>query len=179
MKLKWRSKPPTLPPFGEPISPSFSQFSRYKNFVSSAHHNTGMQAKFYYDQSGSSACCEWLSSDGFESYPSVIHGGVAFSLLDELMGHAVYAKHKKIGITLRACSQWKSPIRTGDIIKGHAKANWRIGQWVGMSAYLINAKGSVILKGKATFFLPKKKQLQYLAGSVSLPDNVLAHCYDS
>ena len=62
---------------------------------------------------------DWELSSGFsigpqhESYPSVVHGGIAATVLDELMGNALAICRRRLCFTTGLRTRFIEPLRTG------------------------------------------------------------------
>jgi acyl-coenzyme A thioesterase PaaI-like protein len=80
-------------------------------YVCGQANGMGLQVPFVRDgESGSSA--QYTARSEHEGWPGVLHGGITFSLLDESLGWALYFQGMR-GVTARAETQFKKPIRTG------------------------------------------------------------------
>jgi acyl-coenzyme A thioesterase PaaI-like protein len=87
-------------------------------FVCGQANARGMRLPFVREGAcGSSA--QYTARAEHEGWPGVLHGGITFSLLDEALAWAVFFQGMR-GVTARAQTQFKKPIRTGTplIIRG-------------------------------------------------------------
>jgi acyl-coenzyme A thioesterase PaaI-like protein len=74
----------------------------------------GLRIPFVRDgEHGSSASYEARAEH--EGWPGVLHGGITFSLMDESLAWALYFQGIR-GVTARAQTQFKKPIRTGTLL---------------------------------------------------------------
>lgn len=172
--LKRRKMP--LPKFGAAITPPGGDYHGYRGFVSSTRNEWGMQAKFFIDERTGGACCTWTALPHFESFPSLIHGGIGFSLLDELMGHAVYVQCGHIGVTAKAKTKWLGALRTSSEINGSAVVVRKLWRLVKVKGWILDDKGKILISSSAVFYLPSRKQMNQILNDPNIPEETLQSC---
>lgn len=165
------------PVFGKEIqAPGGDDCLRYRGYVSSKSNPIGLRANFYEDEKHGGAACRWKSSENFESYPTIIHGGVAYSLMDELLGHAVYAQCNTFGVTMRTTTHYHRPLKSGLEVTGRATVTRRFNRFLTVKGYLFNEQNRVTMAMSATFYIPTKSQFKRVMGDAQLPKETIPFC---
>jgi acyl-coenzyme A thioesterase PaaI-like protein len=80
-----------------PIRPPWVGTPRHHCFGCAPHNPAGLAMKMVED--GNRLTCEFSLTHLHESYPGMIHGGVAAALLDELMGNVLVHHERKVCFT--------------------------------------------------------------------------------
>ena len=87
---------------------------RYPNcFVCGEKNQSGLRARFYWD--GHEARTTVVTTDAFEGYRGILHGGVISSLLDEVMIKAVLAQEHFV-VTAEMSVRFLQPARVGETL---------------------------------------------------------------
>lgn len=176
-RIRRRSKPLSLPIFGDPIiAPGGDECGHYNGYASSQNNALGLKAEYFYDLKHGGAAFKWYSRAAFESYPSVIHGGVTFALLDEALGHAVYAQCKTFGLTIKTNTRWHRVLKSGVQITGRAKVTKRFWRLLTVEGLIFNEKGKLAADCKAFFYIPSKEQFNRVIDLSSLPKETQSFC---
>lgn len=176
-KLRLPRKRISLPVFGDPLLLPGGDYHGYRGFVSSSKNERGMQAQFFVDQLTGGACCHWRPSPCFESYPSLIHGGIGFALVDEVMGHAVWAQCGFLGMTAKASTKWAGVVRTDSYVIGKAQVKRRIWRFVAVKGWALDESGKILVASSSIFYLPSQTQLRRILGDPNIPEKTLNSCY--
>jgi acyl-coenzyme A thioesterase PaaI-like protein len=71
----------------------------------------GLKASFY-ELENKELVCVFKPSDGHQSYPGRLHGGITTALLDETIGRAIMMHHRDMlwGVTVEFTTKFKKPI---------------------------------------------------------------------
>jgi len=71
----------------------------------------GIKASFY-ELENKELVCVFKPSDGHQSYPGRLHGGITTALLDETIGRAIMMRYKEMlwGVTVGFTTKFKKPI---------------------------------------------------------------------
>lgn len=86
--------------------------SRTKHcYVCGAENPSGLQIPFRPDGDGGSVAT-YAAKPEHQGWPGVLHGGLAFSLMDEALGWALYFQGLA-GVTARVEARFRQPIRIG------------------------------------------------------------------
>ncbi|ADD66900.1 thioesterase superfamily protein [Denitrovibrio acetiphilus DSM 12809] len=89
-------------------------------FVCGINNNHSLKAKFYHIGNGT-LIAEFNAMDQHQSYPGVLHGGIAAAILDETMGRTILSIDENLwGVTIDLNMKYRKPLPTGD--KLYAKA---------------------------------------------------------
>lgn len=83
-------------------------------FVCGQANKSGLQIPFVRDGEQGS-CARYTARPEHDGWPGVLHGGVTFSLMDEALGWALFFQGLR-GVTARAETQFKRPIRAGTAV---------------------------------------------------------------
>lgn len=176
-QLRIREKRVALPEFGDPIiAPGGDECQHYNGYASAQDNEFGLQARFHHDTRHGGSAFRWQSRPVFESYPTVIHGGVIFSLLDEALGHAVYAQCRTFGLTIGTTTTWYRVIKSGTTITGRAKVVRRFWRLLAVEGYVFNEKGKVAASCMGIFFIPSRAQFRRVIDVASLPAQTAEFC---
>jgi acyl-coenzyme A thioesterase PaaI-like protein len=68
--------------------------------------------KLVFHRDGDRVVSEYTPTELFQGFPSIVHGGVACVLLDELMAWTLWASLGKLGFTQELQVFYKHPLRT-------------------------------------------------------------------
>src|SRR6266702_4011443 len=64
-------------------------------------------------ESGDGLACSFALTRLHESYPGIIHGGIAATILDELMGNLLALREQRFCLTVGLRVRFLAPLRTG------------------------------------------------------------------
>ncbi len=79
-------------------------------FVCGNENSLGFQAQFYEMENGQLVCLVTPRPE-YQSYPGRLHGGIASTLLDEVMGRAIMIAHPDVwGVTTDMTLQYRRPV---------------------------------------------------------------------
>lgn len=176
-RFRIREKKVELPVFGDPIiAPGGDECQHYNGYASAQDNKLGLQATFHHDVKHGGSAFRWQSRSVFESYPTVIHGGVIFSLLDEALGHAVYAQCRTFGLTIGTNTKWYRVVKSGTCITGRAKVVRRFWRLLSVEGFVFNEKGKVAASCNGIFYVPSKAQFRRVIDVANLPAQTVEFC---
>ena len=82
----------------------------YNCFGCSPTNTIGLRLEFY--ENGDFVETTWSPSRQYEGYPSVIHGGILSSLIDETAAWTMYIKARRAGVTSRINVRYRKPVES-------------------------------------------------------------------
>jgi len=83
-------------------------------FVCGDQNVNGLKARFFYD--GDQAVASIVAESGFEGYRGILHGGIIYSMLDEVMIKALLADGI-YAVTAEMTIRYHSPVSTGQELR--------------------------------------------------------------
>jgi acyl-coenzyme A thioesterase PaaI-like protein len=111
----------------------------------------GLKLTFYTAEDGG-VWCNWTPSRVNEGYDGIAHGGIITTVLDEVMGWAVY--HQKIwAVTGKIAVSFRKPVVIGEPTRAAARVVAENGRRITITADLHRASNGVLLaEAEAIFF---------------------------
>jgi uncharacterized protein (TIGR00369 family) len=83
-------------------------------FVCGIKNHHSLKAKFYHIGEGT-LIAEFNALDQHQSYPGVLHGGIAAAILDETMGRTILSIDENLwGVTIELNIKYRKPLPTGE-----------------------------------------------------------------
>jgi acyl-coenzyme A thioesterase PaaI-like protein len=82
-------------------------------------HPHGFRLRF--DEEGDEVVTRFVPGDLHQGAPGVMHGGLVFSLADELAAWVIIARLGKFGFTARFAGKFQKPTRMGVALVGRAR----------------------------------------------------------
>ena len=91
-------------------------FERNANhcFVCGPQNTSGLQVRFALDPEGFCRAC-WTSTTDYMGYDGVTHGGILFSLLDDVMANLFFLQGE-ICVTAKAEVRFRNPLQIGETV---------------------------------------------------------------
>ncbi len=172
---RWRSKRQPLP---EPTTPLLSQGARLaqaQGFVSALGNSRGLKVDVCHDRHGG-VSCRWQVGEGLEGFPELLHGGVSFSILDELLASAIVADQSVFALTLRTRAQYYRPIKTGTVILARARVRSRLWRLVSATADMVDEQGRLLMRLDGCFYIPTPRQFADLANVEAIAPQWRSFC---
>src|SRR5438477_3831018 len=84
-KRRW----PRRPVLGADVPLPWASFEDHRCFGCSAHNEPGLKLRFQ-EADGWDLACVWRPDEHLTNYPGMVHGGIAVTVLDELVGQAIF-----------------------------------------------------------------------------------------
>lgn len=125
----------------------------YQNcFICGKDNPIGLKLDFEYpgDDSAKASFCV---SELYEGYPSVVHGGILSSLLDEVMAKAVIHSGK-IAFTAKLTVSFRRPLAPGKQVQLHGWINEAKSRTLHTRAELKDSDG-IYAEAEAVFVVPR------------------------
>ena len=92
------------------IENPFVNLDGYICFGCSPENHHGLQMEFFED--GDSVVCFWEPKHHLQGYLNVLHGGIQFTLMDEIASWIIHVKLKTAGVTSKINSSLLKPVYT-------------------------------------------------------------------
>jgi len=90
-------------------------------FVCGLENPHSLKTKFY-ALDKETLVAQFNSIDEHQSYPGVLHGGIAAAILDETMGRVILCENSELwGVTIELNLKYRKPLPTGEILYARAK----------------------------------------------------------
>lgn len=178
--IKWlykkRARFPCVPELTEEIVADWFGHQMHVCFVCSPTIRHGLNLKFFQTNQGGAAC-RWQAKEGFENYPGMIHGGITTTILDELLGFAIYHETGTFAVSIKAKVRWHKPMKVGDNIIGWARIKSSYKQYFKVEGFLYHENGDCIQTMSGLYCTPNVSLFRRLTGIGKIPDDFLAHFY--
>ena len=108
----------------------------------------GLHIEFVHDSDGVRA--NWTPSEGWESFPGIIHGGVITAVLDEAMSKAIIARDWQ-ALTAELRVRFHGRVSPGDTLQVRGWTKDRRKRRIRAEAVLTTEKGQELAHAWATF----------------------------
>ena len=116
----------------------------------------GLKLTFYED--GEHVWAPWTPKREHQGYEGIVHGGLITTVLDEVMGWAIYVR-KLWAVTGSINVRFRKPVRVGDELTCRAWVASVTGRKVDVRAQLIReSDGQVLADGTAIFVRVSEEQ---------------------
>lgn len=165
LKPKW-PKPPAL---GAPVSLRFEGLEQHRCFGCSHNNPIGLKLSFHHAD-GWGLACAWKAEGYLENYPGMVHGGIVATVLDEIIGQALFHEIGHLPVSISAKVEWFKPVKIGDALTAAARMTSRYGALYSAEAFLFRADGKVAAKARGRYYTPALEQFRRMAELDSLPD---------
>lgn len=124
-----------------------------KCFVCGDQNPNGLKAKFFARDDGS-VISEIVADYRFQGYKDIIHGGVVFSMLDEVMVKAVLARGI-FALTAEMKIKFRLPVKVGDKIVFTGTVTSTSHHLYRTIGEAVNQRGEVVATANATYLEAK------------------------
>jgi uncharacterized protein (TIGR00369 family) len=153
---------PVMPTFLNQIELPWLHWDRVKCFGCHQSHPFGLKTKFYETPQGGIAT-EWSSSEDYEGFPGMLHGGILMALIDEVMGHAVFQECGHLAVSLKLETEFIKAIQSGEKIVGWGKVTKQVSRLSYVEGYLFKQDGKVAIKATGLYYFPTEKQFKRMS----------------
>lgn len=121
--------------------------SRYC-FACGVDNTCGLGMTFYEVGAGR-VLAEYSVPDIYQGFPGVVHGGIVFTMLDEVLGRVtMVGDHTKFAMTAKVEVRFRKPVPIGEPLQIHGKVDRKRGRFSFASAELRLPDGSVAAEAK-------------------------------
>lgn len=160
---------PTKPELGQRVQLKFEGRVDHRCFGCSPHNPVGLQLAFFEADEWDLAC-RWEPRDGYENYPGLIHGGLVFSVLDELLGAAIFHRVGHLPVSLDANVNWFKAARMGRQFTGAARIHSRYKSFLSAEAFVFRDDGKVAARLEGKYYMPPFSQFSRITELEALPE---------
>ena len=116
----------------------------------------GLKLSFYED--GDQVWAPWAPAREHQGYEGIVHGGLISTVLDEVMGWAIYIR-KLWAVTGTMNVRFRKPVRVGDALTARAWVESVTGRKVDVRAQLVrDGDGQVLADATALFIRVSEAQ---------------------
>jgi uncharacterized protein (TIGR00369 family) len=164
-----RPRWPRPPALGEPVDLPFARLEGHNCFACSGHNPAGLQLAFHQAE-GWALACRWQVTARFENYPGMLHGGIAATILDEIIGQAIFRQEGHLPVSLTANVAWCKPVNVGDTVIAAARLTDRLGGLYVAEAFLFRPDGKVAASARGRYYTPPLAQFQRMAELDQVPE---------
>ncbi|MGE0078190.1 MAG: PaaI family thioesterase [Bacteroidales bacterium] len=88
----------------------FTKHPEHKCFCCSTHNPIGLNLTFWHNEEEQSVETMWLPHEFYQGYPSVLHGGIQSTLMDEVASWSIYMLLKTAGVTAKLDVSFRKPV---------------------------------------------------------------------
>lgn len=128
----------------------------------------GLKMTFFED--GEQVWAPWTPLREHQGYEGIVHGGLITTVLDEVMGWAIYVR-KLWAVTGTINVRFRKPVRVGDDLVARAWVESIAGRKVEVRATLAHAEtGEVLSEGSAIFIRVSEDQAAQWQGRYFEPE---------
>jgi uncharacterized protein (TIGR00369 family) len=131
-------------------------------FVCGLKNAFGLKAAFYNLETGE-VVAKFTPREEHQGYPGRLHGGIAASVLDEVIGRAVNPQGLAAvwGVTVELTVKYRKPIPLGQTLTAVGRITQRKGRFFEGSGEILLSDGSLALEAKGRYMeLPLEKIAQ-------------------
>jgi acyl-coenzyme A thioesterase PaaI-like protein len=160
---------PKVPSLGAPVTLKFAGMPEHRCFGCSPKNPIGLQLALH-EAKGWDLACAWDPRQDTENYPGMVHGGLVFSVLDELLGDAIFHRGGYLPISLGGSVNWYKPAKSGQRFIGGARIVSRYKTFLSAEAFLFRSDGKVVARLSGRYFTPPLSLFRRLAEVEFLPD---------
>jgi len=108
--------------------------------------------KLHFRREGNKVEAEFTPTELYQGYPSYLHGGIIFTILDEAMGWAMYSLGI-LAVTARAEVKFKRPALIGEPLLINATVTERTKRLLRTRATITRKDGTLVAEGAALMYV--------------------------
>jgi uncharacterized protein (TIGR00369 family) len=153
---------PARPALGAPIELPWGKLEEHRCFACSPRNPRGLQLAFH-EAAGWDMACTYRPDDLVTNYPGMLHGGVAVTILDELLGQAVFHRTRHLPVSVEANVRWHKPVKVGEEVLAAARITATFDRVHAAKAYLFRADGKVAAELTGQYYTPSLEQFRKMA----------------
>jgi uncharacterized protein (TIGR00369 family) len=159
-----RVKPrfPACPELGREVPLPWSALAEHRCFVCSPRNDRGLKLAFH-EAEGFELACAFRPSDVLENYPGMLHGGIAVTVLDELVGQAIFKHAGHLPVSVEANVRWHKPVKIGEACVAATQITATYERVYAASSWLFRSDGKVAAELTGQYYTPTLPQFRKMA----------------
>jgi acyl-coenzyme A thioesterase PaaI-like protein len=165
----WKPRLPKAPTLGAPVKLRFEGLADNRCFGCSLKNPIGLRLSFY-EAEGWDLAARWQPREGCENYPGLIHGGLVFSVLDEILGAAIFHSVGHLPVSLDGDVAWFKAAPSGTEFVAAARVTSRYKAMVAAEAFVFRHDGKVAARLSGKYYTPTLSQFRRIAELDALPE---------
>ena len=111
--------------------------------------NTYGLGMMFYEVGAGQVLAEYSVPDIYQGFPGIVHGGIVFTMLDEVLGRvSMVGDPTKFTMTAKVEVRFRKPVPTGEPLQIHGRVDRRRGRMAFASAELRLPDGSIAAEAK-------------------------------
>ncbi|MBN2363029.1 PaaI family thioesterase [candidate division WOR-3 bacterium] len=134
----------------------FLLLDNYCCFACSPHNPHGLQLQFYEEEGEVFALFD--AKQRFEGFPGMLHGGIAGTILDEVMFWASFVKMQIMTVTMSMELKYKLPVSLDREYKARGKVVGIKRRSVICESSIEDGDKTVYCLAKGVYFIPEKRK---------------------
>lgn len=158
-----------------PVQQLWASVPGYHCFGCAQNNPRGLGLQFFED--GDEVVARTTLDDSFSSYPGVVHGGIIATLLDEVMGNAVFILHRRLSWTVGSHLQFFEPLLTHRACEIRARIVQTEGEMRTVKGRVLGPEGQLCARATSTFKAITRSDVRALAPDL-LHNNIGAYLAD-
>jgi len=126
-----------------------------KCFVCGKDNPIGLNIKFYED--GDKVKAEFTPEEKHQGFKEIVHGGILFSILDEIMGRTAVINNKGMTMTIEINIKYRKKAKIGEKIIFTAQMTKDLGRMIEAKGQAYSKDGSLLVEARGKFIIISKK----------------------
>jgi uncharacterized protein (TIGR00369 family) len=126
----------------------------------------------FHEAEGWALACAWKAADHYENYPGMVHGGIVATVLDEIIGQAVFHQVGHLPVSVDATVKWYKPVKVGESVVAAARIVARYDRVYRAEAFLFRGDGKVAASASGRYYTPPLPQFRRMAELEGVPMDV-------
>ncbi len=145
----------------EKVKNPFELLGSYNCFACSPHNSHGLHLEFF--REGDNVFAFFKTDIKHEGFPGMLHGGIAGTILDEVMFWASFEKTKIMAVTLSMELKYKHPLPLGADLKATARVIEVKRRTVTCESQIEDKDRKVFCSAKGIYYMPDRKRFSQMA----------------
>lgn len=160
--LRMGGRFPARPALGARVALPFDPVPEHLCFACSPRNDEGLKLAFH-EAAGFDLACAWRPDPRLTNYPGMVHGGLAATVLDELLGQAIFRVTRHLPVSVEASVRWHKPLKVGEDTVAAARIGASYERFYAASAWLFRADGKVAVEVSGRYYTPTLSQFRKMA----------------
>lgn len=166
-KRRW----PAPPILGRPVPLPFAGRQEHRCFACWADNPIGLKLRFH-EAAGWTLACSWTAVSGYENYPGMVHGGILATVVDEIIGQAVFHQAGHLPVSVNASIKWHRPVKIGELVVAAARIIGHYDRLYRAVGYIFRGDGKVAASADGRYYTPPLSQFRKMAGLEAVPPEI-------